>query len=54
MPQPLNVEPLLAMALRPTVAPFGTLALGLIRFGGRFDYAACLTVNIASNSAGLT
>ncbi len=28
--------------------------LGLIRFGGQFDYAAFPTVNIASNSAGLT
>ncbi len=28
--------------------------LGLIRFRGQFDYAACLSVNILSNSAGLT
>ncbi len=28
--------------------------LGLIGFRGQFDYAACLSVNILSNSAGLT
>ena len=28
--------------------------LGLIRFGGQSDYAACLSVNAFSNSAGLT
>ena len=28
--------------------------LGLIRFGGQLDYAAFLSVNIASYSAGLT
>jgi hypothetical protein len=28
--------------------------LGLIRVGGQFDYAACLSVNRLSNSAGLT
>lgn len=28
--------------------------MGLIRFGGQFDYAACLSVNRLSNSAGLT
>lgn len=30
------------------------LSLGLIRFRGQFDYAACLSVNRLSNSAGLT
>jgi uncharacterized membrane protein YraQ (UPF0718 family) len=30
------------------------LLLGLIRFRGQFDYAACLSVNHFSNSAGLT
>ncbi|HUL61366.1 MAG TPA: hypothetical protein VLU43_18960 [Anaeromyxobacteraceae bacterium] len=29
-------------------------SVGLIRFGGQFDYAACLSVNCLSNSAGLT
>ena len=28
--------------------------LGLNRSGGQFDYAACLSVNVLSNSAGLT
>jgi hypothetical protein len=32
--------------------PFASVRL--IRFGGQLDYAAFLTVNIASNSAGLT
>jgi hypothetical protein len=30
------------------------LDVGLIRFGGQCDYAACLSVNCLSNSAGLT
>jgi predicted transcriptional regulator len=33
--------------------PLETLEVGLIRSGGQLDYAAFLTVNIASNSAGL-
>ncbi len=32
----------------------GVVFLGLIRFGGQLDYAACLSVNRLSNSAGLT
>ncbi len=34
--------------------PAALAHVGLIRFGGQFDYAAFPTVNIASNSAGLT
>ena len=38
-------------AARLTECP---VSLGLFRFGGQLDYAAFLTVNIGSNSAGLT
>jgi YD repeat-containing protein len=36
-----------------SVAPF-VMRVRLIRFGGQLDYAAFLTVNASSNSAGLT
>lgn len=40
---------------RVAVEPDGVeFDLGLIRFGGQSDYAACLSVNCLSNSAGLT